>query len=121
MGNLFGPFCLIFLCWLCNYCALSDNTSSDIELNFKSERQRFESLLASGRSLAFPFAVGLILTVVSGEKENWNVSLQGLNEILDLSPDQLLSTYQDALQLIKQVYICPFKLHTMFGFIYIFL
>lgn len=67
------------------------------------ERHRFESLLAAGRMLSFPYATGLILTAVSSQRENWNVSLQGMDKILDLSPAQLCSTYKDTMELIKQV------------------
>jgi hypothetical protein len=71
--------------------------------NHDKSRQTFESVLASGRTLAFPYTTGLILSAFSSQSQNWNVSLYGINEILDLSRDQLLVAYKDATDIIKQV------------------
>lgn len=81
-----------------------ETVSKSIHLKdkYSKERQRFESLLAAGRTLTYPYATGLILSAFSSQSENWRISLKGMNGVLDLSPEQLLDAYSDTVQVMKE-------------------
>lgn len=64
----------------------------------------FESLLGAGRSLAYPFAAGMLLSIATlANGDNWKVSDTGFDRVLGIPREEIIESYGALLKLLETV------------------
>jgi len=79
------------------------NISSVIAENL-SNVTNFESLLGAGRTLAYPFAAGVLLSIGTlGSENNWKVSDAGFSKVLGVPREEIVDSYGALLEMLETV------------------
>jgi len=68
------------------------------EIHHHAEGNRFESLLAAGRPLVFPFSPGYLLSVAAIQETNWNISWKGYENVTGMTLKAANDKYTTLLQ-----------------------
>jgi hypothetical protein len=88
---------LAFISYIYLARSLSENEVS------RENRIKFESLLASGKTLTLPFSAGYLLSLASNDLTNWNVTWSGFENSTGITPFRFGQTYASLLRELKKV------------------
>lgn len=82
---------------------ISGISASSIAENL-SNVTNFQSLLGAGRSLAYPFAAGVLIAISSlANENNWKVSDAGFSKVLGVPREEIVESYGALLETLVTV------------------